>query len=336
MSILARTFWKSYWIALQRIGKDKRARSYATRVSFFLIYLIAYALFVGYMASDSWNGIFYAFIFGSGTVAALLMRRWHRKQDEVLNFSLTGQSRAHPQDASIVSSEIRIYLEERALILASLVVRGGSEAYLHRNDLGAGLEIVTRQTQNCFLREHRLWEKLERIEFSLASLADGQWTEEQYGRLVDWSEQVRLLRWILKVDSEIVPLAHYPRLDFSLASELLERAGHFGGAVLTAWEVRVQRDIAMEYTARVLAEMKARSLVPGGPELEGWADEFRAKSLGASSDYLAGPRTIAELDDNELRLLGSLAAARFRYAGYLVDQLNSVQVVPYSVWHLEN
>jgi hypothetical protein len=171
MSILARTFWRSYWIALQRTGKDKRARSYAIRVSFFLIYLIAYVLFVGYMASDRWNGIFYSFIFGSGTVAALLMRRWHRKQDEVLNFSLTGQSRAKPQEASIVSAEVRIYLEERALILASLVVRGASEAYLHHNDLGAGLEILTRQTQNSFLREHLLWEKLEPTEFNLASLA---------------------------------------------------------------------------------------------------------------------------------------------------------------------
>lgn len=45
--------------------------------------------------------------------------------------------------------------------------------------------------------------------------------------------------------------------------------------------------------------MKARNLVPGGPDREAWADEFRAKSLGVSSDYLAGPRTIAELEDNE-------------------------------------
>src|SRR5881397_2815820 len=110
MSMAARTFWKSYWIALQRSARDKRARSYALKASFLLIYVVAYVLFIGYTASDGWNGAFYTFIFGSGTIAAILMRRWHRKQDELLNFSLTGQSRLHPQDASAVSPEVRTYL----------------------------------------------------------------------------------------------------------------------------------------------------------------------------------------------------------------------------------
>jgi hypothetical protein len=73
--------------------------------------------------------------------------------------------------------------------------------------------------------------------------------------------------------------------------------------------------------------MKAQNLVPGGPEWEAWADEFRAKSLGVSSDYLAGQGRLRNWKTTRLRLLGSLPAARLRYAGYRVDQLNSVRVV---------
>ena len=127
MSIWAREFWKSYWIALQRTGRDKRARSFAVRITFLLTYLLAYVLFICFMevttAADGgvWSAAFYTFIFGSGTIAAILMRRWHRKQDELLNYSLTGAIRLNPQEVSDTSPQVRTYLEERALIVASLL-----------------------------------------------------------------------------------------------------------------------------------------------------------------------------------------------------------------------
>jgi hypothetical protein len=88
----------------------------------------------------------------------------------------------------------------------------------------------------------------------------------------------------------------------------------------------------MEYTARVVAEFKGRGLIADSPDLEGWADELRSKSLDDSTDYLAGARTIGELDDDALRKLGSFAAARERYCAYLVDLLNADQPFPFSTW----
>jgi len=125
MSIWARGFWKSYWIALQRTRRDKRARSFALRVTFLLTYLVAYVLFIFKVTTATgggiWSAAFYTFIFGSGTIAAILIRRWHRKQDELLNYSLTGAIRLNPQEVSDTSPQVRTYLEERALIVASLL-----------------------------------------------------------------------------------------------------------------------------------------------------------------------------------------------------------------------
>jgi len=229
MSILSRGFWKSYWIALRRSGKDKRARSISLRITFWLAYLVAYVLFLVFMEVNTadgqgiWNAVFYAFIFGTGAIAAMLMRRWHRKQDELLNTSLTGRAPLHPQDFADASAEVRSYLEERALIIASLLARGASEIYLQHHRIAEGTEVVTRQVHNSLLRGAGLWDKLERPEADLATAADGLWSTEQQNDVLTWCEQLRVLRWVFGIDSEPVPLAHFPKLDFSLSTEVLQR-----------------------------------------------------------------------------------------------------------------
>ena len=339
MSILSRGFWRSYWIALRRTRKDKRARSVSLKITFLLAYLVAYALFIAFMevrtaaGQGIWNAVFYAFIFGTGMIAAILIRRWHRKQDEVLNTSLTGRTLFHPQDFSDASTEVRSYLEERALIIASLLARGASEIYLQHHQVAEGVEVVTRQIHNSLLRGHGVWDKLERPEADLASVADGLWSVEQQNGVLTWCEQLRVLRWVLGIDSELIPLAHFPGLEFSLSQEVLRRGIPLTSKpLLKPWDVRVERDIATAYTARIVAELKARGLIAAGPGLEGWVDELRAQSVGDSTDYLAGARTIGELDDDALRRLGAFASAREQYCAYLVELLNATQPFSCSAW----
>jgi hypothetical protein len=310
------------------------------KISFFAIYLVGCVLYLVYTAAvgGSWMMAFYAFIFGTGILAAILMRRWHRSQDELLNQSLTGQPNRGLNGVFSLQSGVRAYLEERAFITASLLARGASEIQIHRNQAHNSGEVLARQTLNTFLRVRNLWEKLERAEADLASVADGLWTSEQEGYVVVWCEQLRLLRWVLGIDPEIVPLWHCPGLDFRLSWDLLQR----GTAVndrrveIGPWDIRMQRDLATDYMARIIAELKARGIVPAGPELDGWADELRAKSLGASVDLLAGTRTIAEISDDGLRCLVVLAAARGRYASYLVDQLNAPTPFAFSSWDADH
>jgi len=339
MSILKRGFWRSYWIALQRARKDKRARSISLKITFWLAYLVVYFLFVVLMEVNAAAGqgvgtaVFYAFIFGTGAVAAVFMRRWHRKQDELINTSLTGRAPLHPQDFDDASPEVRAYLEERTLIIASLLARGASEIYLRHHHVAEGTEVVTRQVQNSFLRETGLWDELERPEAELSIAADGLWTPEQCNLVLTWCEQLRVLRWVFGIESEAVPLSHFPKLDFSLSQEVLRRGRPLTSKPLVKpWDVRVQRDVAREYTARVVAELKTRGLIAGGPELDGWADEFRAKSVGDSTDYLAGAKTIGELDEGALRQLGVFASARERYCAYVVELLNVTQPFSLSTW----
>jgi len=131
-----------------------------------------------------------------------------------------------------------------------------------------------------------------------------------------------------------VPLAHFPKIDFALSLDLPgpEDILRQSKRVLGSWDVRGERDIALAYTARAFAELKARGLITVDPKLEDWADEFRKESLGASKDYVAGTKTIEELDDEALRIFAATSAARERYAAYLVDQLSAKESVPFYLW----
>lgn len=277
--------------------------------------------------------VFNGFVVGTGIIAALLLRRSNRRQDEVLNFSITG--RKPQQLPERVSPGVLHYLDERAAILASLLSRAASEVYLEHNELPLRAEIVTRQIQNTFLRQKGLmWEKLDPIEKALVSAADGMWTPEHRAEVVTWCEQLRLLRWTLGIDAELVPLAHNPPVDFSLAHYLWQGAevAQSGKPIRASWDLRGEQHIALEYFARVVAELKGRPLIADSAELHGWAEEFREKSLGASVDYLVGSKTIGDLDEGPLRLLGMIAHARSEYAGYLVELLSGADAVPFAEW----
>ncbi len=233
-----------------------------------------------------------------------------------------------------MSQAVRDYLGERALILASLVARAASEIYLQYAELGLEVEVVMRQTQNAILRKVGLWDKIGPAERTLVFLADGQWATEQQNEVVTWCEQLRLLRWILRIDAELTPLAHFPRTNFLLGRDLLAQnvLVRQSKRMLNSWDVRVERDIALAYTARVIAELNARGMIATDPQLEGWADQLREASLGASKDYVAGRKTIGDLNDEELRMLGITATARQRYAAYLVEQLSSENPTSFSSW----
>ena len=164
MSLRRSTFWKSYWIALLRSKEDRRARHLALKISAFLLCILIYALFWLFPLHERegiWLYAFYGVIFGSALLTRFFLKRSNRRQDEMLSFSLTGSHRLTPEGTAYVSEAVRNYLAERTLILSSLVARAASEIFIQHNELGSGVQVVTRQTQNALLRQTGLWEKLE-------------------------------------------------------------------------------------------------------------------------------------------------------------------------------
>jgi len=340
MATRLRPLWKSYWTALLRSKQDKRARSVALRITFAMTYAlasIAVLSFIGMSILGEQGGVwtiaFYVMFCGIVATGFVMLRRSHRQQDQALNYSITGRSVLALQDADDISAIVRTYLAERAAIIGSLVARAASENHLRLNEVPFE-QASMRQRQNAQLRQSGLLDKLEPTEADLVGVADGRWTVEQLNEVVKWCEQLRLLRWTLGIDAEMIPLAHFPRVDFSLSLGLLGSKCTFSGSgqTLKSWDLRVERDIAFGYVARVVAELKARKLITIGPELDSWADQLREKSLGPSNDYLVGSKTVGELDDDNLRLLWIIAVSRGQYAAYLAEQLSADNPCSFARW----
>jgi hypothetical protein len=273
----------------------------------------------------SWTIGFYVFIFGTAIVARLLMKRFHRRQDEALNFSITGAQPRQPNADAAVSEEVREHLVERLTITAALLIRSGSERYLSEHTVPQGAEVQTRQVHNRILRQHGLWDKLAAEERDLLMLPDGEWPHDQPKRVIEWSEQLRLLRWVLRIDRELAPLAHVPPIDFVLASEVLEGKAVATQPPLPSWDIRPEHDVAEVYHARTLAELQGRGLAADNASFAAWADTVRAQFQGDSQDLTAGAGTVADLDDDQLHYLAALSAAREQYASELVERLGAEQ-----------
>lgn len=193
-----------------------------------------------------------------------------------------------------------------------------------------------RQIQNGLLRQRRLWGRLERTEAELMASSEGAWTEEQQNEVVVWCEQLRLLRWVLGADAELMPLAHFPGIDFTLANHISRPHGGEDSQdpIMNSWDVRIERDTALEYGARLVSELKARKLIADSPDLEGWADHLREMSVGASTDYVVRSKTVEQLTDEELMYFAVVTVARERYATYLVEQLSADSALSFSEWSL--
>ena len=100
-----------------------------------------------------------------------------------------------------------------------MIVRGVGEFCIHYGvRFVNGAEPRVRQAGNAALRAAGLWDELTAKERDLMASPDGEWTieEAKIRFLRIWREQLRLLRWILGMDSELEPVNHLLPTDAEL------------------------------------------------------------------------------------------------------------------------
>jgi len=322
-------------VSARNLRKDPEAQARLRPRLYWALYLAcvgSWNLNILRHAKDlAWAIIFDGFIFGSGYIAFRLIRRAHKKQDEILRHSLSCRGAPVPPAPNIVAE----YLVTRLGILASLLTRGWSELYSQSHPIKEGMEATTRRAQNQLLRERQLWSKLEPEELSLVSSPDGSWSSEQTNRIAEWCEQMRLLRWVLKIDSFLLPLSHCPKTDFSEAAKLskVDTSARPAEPLLPS-DIRPARDLAHGYVWSTALEMQRRQIHFAGDNLEEPEREIRVGLLKKSGEFVVDGRYISELKYSELRHLFDIGLTRYRYCQYLIDQIGEETTIPYSTWLL--
>lgn len=255
----------------------------------------------------------------------------------VLGF-LVAREPARPEPRGKEDPAQRRYLEERALILASLISRGVSELAALQEGLPEQQQLLTRQQQNNLLRDRGLWDKLDPEEQFLATSAQGSWSEDDSALTYVWCEQLRLLRWVLRMDDEVAPLEDLPGPAWKAVYATLETAFDppLLKPMLASWDVRVERDRAAQYTARTLAEFAHRGQYQTGSADTSSLLRWRNFVSGTGRDLRLGRGGISELDDHTLHLIASVASTRWQYAAYLVDFLAGSGTPSLLEWEASN
>jgi len=246
-----------------------------------------------------------------GGLLANWLRHRYKQQDEVFLSSITPR----PEVASTNSDpRMRAYLVDRAAILAVLLSRAGSEAYLSNNDLPEGMEVITRQTLITFLRKNGLWGKLEGQEVELLSAPDGHWAKDHIrDGVVTYSEQLRLLRWTLQIDLYLPSIAGSHCPDYRQCREFIDRYCDVQNdtAILSSWDLRVARDASEQLAASSLTKV-----APAGDVADHAAEAQEQKRLKISFD-------------------GARAYTRYEYAAYLTDLLMQQDPFHFCDWQAQ-
>jgi hypothetical protein len=320
--------WRALWIALRRARTDKRARHALLLFAGGLAAISLYPLYLWFTYRQvGIQGFFYLYvpIMLVALAAGCVMRRSHRRSDEMIAFSITGRE---PSGSGIwkPSPEVVKYMGVRAKILSAMILRGTGEICIRSGVQPKGTEPRARQSGNMLLRSAGQWDELTAQERDLMSSPEGAWTIEQAEHVVAWREQLRLLRWSLGMDSVLEPIDHLVPHDAELHGGLWEPdASRFSDApIRIPSDARAVHDLAQGYYTRALAEMTSRQLVNLPVDTTAILEKFRQSVLGDSSDFLAGERTVAELRNEELPILAMIAHARVEYAGYLAELLSAV------------
>ena len=213
---------------LRIIARTRGFRKARFYVIFYLIYFLVsvYVLtFIGNVGgrgpSFRTNVKMYLFLFAFAIPLVVLIRRGAKQDDEALTWHIAS---APPQtEAKRVSPQIRMYLVERAGILALLLSRYHSESYLATKEIPEGVEFVNRVRTLAVARKESLEAAMEPDESVLLMAPEGQWdVNANLAEAMKWSEQLRLLRWTLQVDLELLSLRITPCPDFRQGVKIID------------------------------------------------------------------------------------------------------------------
>jgi hypothetical protein len=266
--------WKNFAILVRRAPKDRRAGRALFLTLLALVGLAAYAALV------LLNPGTYV-ILPPALIALWFIRRSHKRAD-------AGLIRLNRLDVKSETDDLlehRKHLAQVTVALAAMIDRAGSEAFLKSKELPPGVAVITRQRLIAMLRSAEIWDALPLISRERMMLPDGGWDWELISDALRQLEDLRVLRWVLRIDTYLLPIDQAYKVHLSLATELTgDSAKVRGDGCLQAWEMEEARKHADSYFGRCWAEEQKRGV--GVAPQEEPSDQVEATETHLSSEEI--------------------------------------------------
>jgi hypothetical protein len=327
--ILSREFWRTFWISIRRARKDARDRKNVLRFIFFLLISILYygrLIWISVLAGGSGDkGTLFIYCIAAALIFIAAGGIW-------LSNSLD-ERKARIESDRAVDQSLRRRLSIDGFALSVLLSRAGSEQLLREKELPAGVQVITRKAHLEQLQKLDLWNALPGNVRNLLLMPDAHWPGDAIILPLSF-EALRCLRWVLRVDPKLQPLAHLPTMSYTFAQQLLEKPDRFlAGGMLDAWDIRVERNFADGFFSRCYAEMIGRGITTGvTPETFAWAQKTYEEARDEQvRDLLVAHETVSELNDDMLRYMVSISFQRYRCLQIIMDLQDGVD--RWEDWH---
>jgi len=314
--------WRSGSVSLRRAHKDPRARKQLWALAGLILspfFLLGYVMIVTHDFDKEFVGP--AVVGWLGALIGIALVSWFRsrhpyEKDGPVTLDLSPRQQIPNPPSLNLSPELHREFAERALLLAVLADRSGSERFIQTKILPEGMEVVTRQRHLALLRDRGLYERIGSIERYLLLAADGHWPSETIENMTLMLEPLRILRWVLRVDTFLPTIGAHLIPDYKLSFTLIQDPNLLFTAVkfVEISDLRIALAAADQYLYRCWAEGLQRGLFTADdPENDQRAREYAARLSGnESDDLLLGATIVSKSPDDEIRFATNLSLRRFR------------------------
>lgn len=323
--------WRSTWVAMRRVHKDRRAwRQLARALYLLLIPLSVVVLVVGIVfgavgASPVGIALMWSFILLMGVLSRVgFGKPGNLKQPDVVQ-SLNLSSAEPAEPIAKITPELIQEFSELTLLHAIFAARAASERFVQTKTLPEGVDIITRRRHLDLLREHDMYGRLGATERNLLLMPDGHWPGEVVNEMSLMLEPLRLLRWVLRLDNFLPNIGGALEADFNQSADLIREASPlFGRTVLISLkDVRTALQAAQQYFYRCWAEGVRRGFMGSKDtsqeeELAKYAQSLEGKE---NVDFLLNATIVSKASDEDIRLATTLAQRRSRLLYWIQQRM---------------
>jgi hypothetical protein len=313
--------WRGAWLNLRRAHKDRRARKQLIQLAWACLIpfvCLAYAIWIFRV-----NALVVIPILIPIFIWQAIRGKERREQAEAQRRQSNPHRELDPQQMDA----FRAYFADVALIYAVMLDRAGSERYVQEKVLPEGIEITTRRVHLDVLKSTGLWDKMDQRDREAMMAPDGSWSRDWIEHLTMGFEPLRLLRWLLKVDSFLPNIGQQLRFDYKLANEIVRAPEKLrsGKAVVQTSVIEVGRRAAEGFYNRCIAEQIHRGYVEPKDEHSSQVAARIATSMADKQheDLVLGVKLVSEASRDELIWATMLARRRLGFFHWTLVAMNN-------------
>jgi len=311
-------FWRNLSLAFRRAARDRRALSYVLGV-FGLLSYTAYLLWtVTYLGTLGTVCLIVVMTLAIG-VAVFINKKNARDQESIITLSAPCALQINDL------REHRIRLANLLLCKAIIVDRAHNENLHLLGKIDPRRNGICRRRTLDLARRPELWQTFSLEERDLLMAPEGTWSWDAIWPRIIHIEDVRVLRWILKIDPILTPF-EFLKPDLTAAVEITTRPAQVEGKnCMPPWDLRP----ALQRAERMLNRCMAEGIHRGFMTIEDKQTRAEyihlARTLGSnqSEDLLIGSTIVAETDRQHIEWVAQAALRRTNLLSAAIKYLNS-------------